>query len=147
MKICGAVLKSALLFCSGVALFAQDKAAIQMDKQQDVLKVGGPIAFTVKLNEPLPKGARFDVHVSPVSADEDISLSSPQASSEGEKTFRVSGNLPAGAVPGEWHVTVVWLFLPGTGWTHNRIETNNVTFHVGGKPYAIPTKAEITVDR
>jgi hypothetical protein len=40
-----------------------------------------------------------------------------------------------------------WLFLPGTGWTHNNIATNDLRFHVEGKPYPIPSKAEVSIAR
>ena len=42
-----------------VVVAAQDKAGVQMEKPGP-FHAGGPIAFVVKLNEPLPKGARFD---------------------------------------------------------------------------------------
>jgi hypothetical protein len=60
--------------------------------------------------------------------------------------FRVSGKLPEGAVPGEWHITVIYLFLPGASWTHNTITPNDLRFKVEGKPFSIPTKADVIVD-
>jgi hypothetical protein len=63
------------------------------------------------------------------------------------KEFRVAGTLPDGALPGEWHISVIWLFLPGSGWTHNEIAANDLRFKVEGKPYPIPSKAEVSIAR
>ena len=124
-------------------LFAQDRAAVQVDKVGS-FKAGGPVAFDITLNEPLPKGAHFDFRISPVAADEEVPLGSVQAVGDSQKKFHVAGTLPDGALPGEWHVSVIWLLLPGAGWTYNVIATNNLRFQVEGKPYPIPTKGEVT---
>jgi hypothetical protein len=104
-----------------------------------------PNQLNVKLNEPLPKGAHFDLRISPISADEEIALGSGEAVDASQRVFRVSGTLPEGAVPGEWHIAVICLFLPGSGWTHRTIAPNDLKFEVEGKPYPIPTTAEVTV--
>jgi len=142
MKV-AVVLLAILLSAVGVPS-AQDKAAVQTEKSGP-FHPGGPIVFNVKLNEPLPKGAHFDFRISPVSADEEISLGSGQPASVPQTDFRVAGTLPEGALPGDWHISVIWLFLPGSGWTHNQIAPNDLRFKVEGKPYPIPTKAEVTV--
>jgi hypothetical protein len=123
---------------------AQEKAAVQT-QASGPFHPGGPIVFNVKLNEPLPKGAHFDFRISPVSADEEISLGSGEAVGSTQTDFRISGTLPEGALPGDWHISVIWLFLPGSGWTHNQITPNDLRFKVEGKPYSIPTKAEVSV--
>lgn len=129
-----------------MVLSAQDKAAVQVDKPGS-FKAGEPIVFGINLNESLPKGARLDLRISPVTGDQEVSLGDGQALDESRKKFRVSGVLPQGALPGEWHISVVWLFLQGTNWTHSSIATNNLKFQVEGKPYTVPTKAEVTVSR
>jgi hypothetical protein len=144
MRIRTAVSLAALLLAAVIVPSAQDKAAVQMDKPGP-FKPGGPIVFHVKLNEPLPKGAHFDFRISPVSGDEEIPLGSGEAVDASQRVFRVSSTLPEGALPGEWHITVIYLFLPGSGWTHNTIAPNDLKFEVEGKPYPIPTKAEVTV--
>lgn len=123
---------------------AQDKATVQT-QASGPFHPGGPIVFNVKLNEPLPKGAHFDFRISPVSADEEISLGSGEAVGSTQTDFRIAGTLPEGALPGDWHISVIWLFLPGSGWTHNQIAPNDLRFKVEGKPYPIPTKADVTV--
>jgi hypothetical protein len=144
MKSGSMIVVSALMVASGVLLSAQDKATVQVDKPAS-FKPGGPIAFDLALNEALPNGARFDFRVSPVAADEEISLGSYRALDDSGKRFRVSGILPEGALPGDWHISVIWLFLPGAGWTHNTIATNSLKFQVEGRPYTIPTKAEVNI--
>jgi len=124
----------------------QDQAGVQMEKPGS-FHAGGPIAFVVKLNEPMPKGAHFDFRVSPVSADEEIALGSGTAINGSDTEFRVAGTLPEAAVPGEWHIKIIWLFLPGAGWTNNRISPNDLRFQVEGKKYPIPSKAEVTLAR
>ena len=108
---------------------------------------GKPIAFNVKLNEPLPKGAYFQVRVSPVAVDQQLQFASGEPLDESRKTFRVSGLLPEGAVPGKWHISVIYLFLAGSGWTNNTIKANELTFEVEGKPFPIPNQAEISLVR
>lgn len=66
---------AALFALTAGLLCAQQKAGVQMEKLGPI-RAGGPIAFTVKLDEPLPKGARFDLRISPISADEEIDLGS-----------------------------------------------------------------------
>jgi len=134
----------AVLFVVSVIVAAQNNAGVQMEKPGP-LHAGGPIAFVVKLNEPLPKGARFDFRISPVSADEEIALGSGAPIAGSNREFRVSGVLPESAVPGEWHIKVIWLFLPGAGWTNNTISPNDLRFNVEGKAYPIPTKADVTL--
>jgi hypothetical protein len=127
-------------------MFSQDKAAVQMDKT-DSFKAGDPISFNVRLDEALPKGARFDFRISPISADEEIPLGSGEALDASNRRFKVSGKLPEGALPGEWHISVIWLFLPGSGWTHNTITPNDLRFKVEGRQYPIPRKAEVSTER
>lgn len=146
MKLQVALSIAVLMLAAVVMSFAQDKAAVQMEKVGP-LHVGDPIAFKVKLNEPLPKGAHFDFRISPISADEEIPLGSGEPVNGSEREFRVSGKLPEAAVPGEWHISVIYLFLPGAGWTHNTIAPNDLRFSVDGKTYAIPTKAEVMLAR
>jgi hypothetical protein len=123
---------------------AQDKATVQTESS-GAFHPGGQIIFKLKLNEPLPKGAHFDLRISPVSNDEEINLGSGEPVDEKQTEFRVKGTLPEGALPGDWHISVIWLFLPGSGWTHSQIAPNDLRFKVEGKPYPIPTKAEVTV--
>ncbi len=134
----------ALLFGAAILPLAQDKAAVQMEKSGS-LKAGGPIVFNVKLNQPLPKGAHFDFRISPVSTDEEIPLGSGEPIDATQEHFRIAGKLPEGAVPGQWHISVIWLFLPGSGWTHTQIAPNDLRFQVEGKSYPLPSKAEVTL--
>jgi hypothetical protein len=136
-----------VLVLAGLVLAsAQEKAAVEMEKPGSI-HAGGPIAFVVKLNEPMPKGAHFDFRISPVSVDEEVDLGSGQPVVGSDREFRVTGTLPEAAVPGEWHIKVIWFFLPGAGWTNNTLSPNDVRFQVEGKSYPIPTKADVTLAR
>jgi len=123
---------------------AQDRAKIEMDKPGAVHS-GGPIALNVKLNEPLPAGAYFQIRVTPVAADQQINLVSGEPTDATRTTFRVTGNIPEAAVPGKWHISTIYLFLAGTSWTNNTIRPNDFTFDVEGKPFAIPTSADVSL--
>lgn len=143
MKNLGAIF-GAFLLTSALMLAAQERAAVQVGDTNPP-RAGGPIAFIVKLNEPLPKDAHFDFRISPVAADEEVPLGSGEPIDTNRQEFRVAGTLPEGALPGEWHISVIWLFLPGSGWTHNQIAANDLRFKVEGKPYAIPSKADVSI--
>lgn len=137
-----------ILFLAAVSLAsaAQDKAAVQAEKPGP-FKAGGPIVFTVKLNEPLPKGAHFDLRISPISVDQQVPLGTGEPVEGSDQVFRVVSKLPENALPGDWHIAVIWLFLPGSGWTTSRVTPNDLRFQVEGKPYPLPTTAEIKVSR
>jgi hypothetical protein len=146
MKLSTAVSVVILVVGTVITSAAQDKAAVQAEKAGP-FKPGGPIVFTVKLNEPLPKGARFDLRISPVSVDQQIPLGSGEPVDGSDRIFRVSSKLPENALPGDWHISVIWLFLPGSGWTTSSLAPNDLRFQVEGKPYPVPTKAEVNVSR
>jgi len=133
----------AVLFWAGSAL-AQDKAALEME-HSNAVKAGGQIVLNIKLNAPLPPEARFDLRISPVAADEEVTLGMGEAIDTSRQTFRLKGTVPQGALPGEWHVSVIYLFLPGSSWTHTTIAPNDLKFHVEGTSYSLPTKADITL--
>ncbi len=144
MRLRVAAVVTVLMFAVVVGLSAQNKAAVEMTKPGP-FRPGDPISFNIKLNEALPKGAHFDLRISPVSADEEIPLGSGEPIGGSDRDFRVSSKLPEEALPGEWHIAVIYLFLPGAGWTHRTIAPNDLKFEVAGKPYPIPTAAEVSV--
>jgi hypothetical protein len=129
-----------------VVSLAQNKAAVEIEKPGP-LHGGDSVVFKVKLNEPLPKAGHFDFRISPVSADEEIPLGSGEPINGSETEFRVTGKLPEGAYPGDWHISVIYLFLPGASWTHTTITPNDLRFKIEGKPYPLPTKAEVDLTR
>jgi hypothetical protein len=148
-----AFLISGLLLCaSPIALSAQSQSSnvnqvsAQVGAAQDQLRAGSDLTFKMKLNKPLPEGGRFDVRLSPVAADEEISVSSGQAANKERTEFVLKTKLPDKAIPGDWHIKIVWLFLPGASWTNNTLATNpDFRFHVEGPPIEIPTKATATL--
>jgi len=135
-----------LLLSFGALAASQDRAAIQVDNPNTHFHPGDPIAFQVKLNEPLPEGAYFRIRISPTKVNQLIDLASDKPEDTGRTLFLIRGFLPKEAVPGEWGINVIYLFLSGTWWTTNTIQpTTPVKFIVEGKEFGIPTAAQITV--
>lgn len=140
-----------LMWVAGMAIAQSpasnvDQVSAQVGAVHDQLRAGSDLTFKMELNKPLPEGARFDVRLSPVATDEEISVSSGQAADKGRTEFILKTKLPDKAVPGDWHIKVVWLFLPGASWTNNTLATNaDFRFHVGGPAIDIPTKATATL--
>ena len=141
---------SMIVLATGM-LHSQDQAHIQVARGQTdhqaptSFRPGAPITFDVTLNEPMPKGAHFDLRISPAATDQEVPLGSGEPLDGSGRKFRVKGKLPEGALPGEWRISVIWLFLSGTSWTHNTLAHDNVSFKVEGEPYVVPTKAEVKV--
>jgi hypothetical protein len=148
-----ALLISGLLLCaSPINLIAQSQSSnvnqvsAQVGAIHDQLRPGSDLTFKMKLNKPLPEGGRFEVRLSPVAADEEIPVSSGQAVDKERTEFVLKTKLPDKAVPGDWHIKIVWLFLPGASWTNNTLATNaDFRFHVEGPAIDIPTKATATL--
>jgi len=106
------------------------------------IRGGSDLIFKIKLNEAIPEEARFDVRLSPVTADQEITVSSGDPANRERTEFFLKARLPEKAVPGEWHIKIVYLFLAGTSWTNNTLATNpDFRFVVEGPKVEIPTKA------
>jgi hypothetical protein len=126
----------------------ESKADVQMEKHTGgALHAGDSVSFTLKLNAPLPKGAHFIMRISPTNVDQQVDLGSGDALDESRTKFRVTGKLPDEAVPGKWHIAVIYLFLPGSNWTSNTLKPNDLTFEVEGKQITIPTTADVSLDK
>jgi hypothetical protein len=118
------------------------RASIQIEAAQDHFHGGSDLIFRMKLNEALPEGARFDVRLSPVGVDQELTVSSGEPANKERTEFILKTKLPDKAVPGEWHIKVVWLFLSGASWTNNTLATNaDFKFLVDGPRIEIPTRA------
>jgi hypothetical protein len=103
---------------------------------------GSEVSFKMKLDDPLPEGAHFDVRLSPTAVDQEVTVSSGDPTDKERTEFLLKAKLPDKVVPGEWHIKVVWLFLPGASWTFNTLTTNaDFKFEVEGPNVEIPTKA------
>ena len=121
-------------------------ASAQLETAQDHFHGGSEVSFKMTLNEPLPEGARFDVRLSPRAVDQELSVSSGEPSNKERTEFILKTKLPEKAVPGEWRIKVVWLFLAGASWTSNSLATNpDFKFVVEGPEVKIPTKATATL--
>ncbi len=135
-----------LLCLSPSAIAQQDKqASAQMVTDQVHFHPGSELTFKMILNEPLPEGANFNVRLSPVKTDQEIAVSSGEATNKERTEFILHTKLPDAAIAGEWHIKIVYLFLAGTGWTNNTLSTNDMQFIVEGPKIEIPTKATATI--
>jgi len=93
-------------------------------------------------SRPTLERARFDVRLSPVTADQEITVSSGDPANRERTEFILKTRPPEKAVPGEWHIKIVYLFLAGTSWTSNTLATNpDFRFVVEGPKVEIPTRA------
>jgi hypothetical protein len=136
---------TSILVAAALLSAAQNKASIQVAKSGP-FRPGEPITFNLKLNAPMPKGAYFSLRIAPVSTDDEVNLGSGQPINASQTEFRVTGKVPESALPGEWHIAEIYLFLPGVSWTHSTIApSGDVKFDIEGKPYPIPTKADVTI--
>jgi hypothetical protein len=99
VKLRSAISVVTVVLSAGLLLSAQDKAVVQMDSKPAPFKAGGSVGFTFTLNEPLPKGAHFDFRISPVAADEEISLGSGRPSMRRESAFEYPERCRRGPFP------------------------------------------------
>jgi hypothetical protein len=136
----------ALLFCSSVMLAqAPDKASAQLTTDTLHFHGGDQVSFTMKLNEPLPDGARFDVRLSHVGINQEMTVPSAEPTGSDRKEFLMKFTLPERARGGEWHIYTVYLFLPGASWVGNTITTNDMKFVVDGPDGPLPSTATATI--
>lgn len=128
-----------------LAVHGQEKAAVTASGTGQ-FEAGGAITLHMKLDRALPEGANVRIEVSPRSVNQWIALFPGEPENPSRTTFKITGKLPDNAVPGEWTVRNVWLFLPGSTQGQS-LSHNQTAFEVKGRPFPIPTGAEITVPR
>ena len=133
--------------CFPLATLAQNvkQADVLLIADNPHLKPGSDLIFKVRLNEPLPVGARFDVRLSPVGLNQELSVSSGEPTDKDRREFTLQTKLPETAWAGPWHIAVVWLFLPGSSWTSSGLSTNDMKFVVDGPTKTLPTTATATI--
>jgi hypothetical protein len=136
-----------VLLCFSAAALAQNtkQVDVQLISDNPHFKPGGDLSFEIRLNEPLPAGARFDVRLSPVGFNQELSVSSGQSVDGDRKAFILQTKLPDTAWAGSWHIAIVWLFLPGSSWATTSLSTNDMHFIVDGPPIPRPTTATATI--
>jgi hypothetical protein len=154
MKIKNVVLALAIFaFISSVSVVtsgqtvaaAKNQASAVMETNNDHIHGGDDLVLKITLNEPLPKDARFDLRLSPVGASQEITASSGEPLNDKRTEFKVKVKLPDEVIPGEWHIAVIYLFLPGASWTSNTIQPNDLRFVVEGRKFDLPTKATASI--
>jgi hypothetical protein len=120
----------------------------ELKDARDHFRGGDEVVFKMVLNEPLPDGAYFNVRFSPAATDQELPVGSGEPVNKERTEFLLKAKLPEKVVPGEWHIKIVWLFLPGTSWTNNALATNpDFKFYVDGPKIDIPTKATASLVR
>ena len=72
-------------------------------------------------------------------------MSSGEPVNKERTEFILRTKLPEGALPGDWHIKVIYMFLAGTSWTNNRIGNNDLRFVVEGPKVEVPTHATVTL--
>jgi hypothetical protein len=136
---------TALTALGQVEVTEANHGSAQLDANHGHFHGGSDLAFKIKLDNPLPPGARFDVRLSPVGVNQEISVSSAEPANKDRTEFLLHAKLPEGALAGEWHIALIWLFLPGTSWTSSQISTNDLRFFVEGPKIDLPTRGTATL--
>lgn len=139
-----------LLACLLLAVLAvftvhAQQAAVDVPVAGQV-EAGGSISIHIKFDKALPEGASVRVEVSPEATTQWIALSTGDPDNPSRTAFTVKGKLPENAVPGNWTLRNVWLFLPGSIQGLS-LGHNNATFEVKGKEFPIPSKAEVAITK
>jgi len=143
------VLASSLLVCSifaaVIAIHAQQSAGVQMAQSASDIVSGKSLVLEITLNEPLPTDSSIIARVRPDSASQQvIQLQSSSPDDPSRKKFTIKTVMPSPVTPGKWHLESVFVTLPGSiQW--QTLEHNPLTFEVQGKPFDIPSKAEVTL--
>jgi hypothetical protein len=134
-----------LIFAVVVAIHAQQSAGVQMAQPGGDISSGKPLVLEVTLDKPLPADSPVIAKVRPEGASQQIIQLQASASDDaGRRKFTLRTVMPTPVVPGKWTVDSIFIILPGsTNW--QPIEHNPLTFEVQGKPFEIPSKADVTL--
>ncbi len=143
------VLASSLLVCAifaaVIAIHAQQSAGVQMAQPEADITSGRSLVLEITLNEPLPSDSSVIARVRPSSASQQIlQLQSSTPDDSSRKNFTLKTVMPTPVTPGKWHLESVFVTLPGSIQWQN-LDHNPLTFEVQGKPFEIPSKAEVTL--
>jgi hypothetical protein len=143
------VFVSTLLVCSifavAIAIHAQQSAGVQMAQPGVDIASGKPLVLEITLDKPLPADSPVIARVRPEgAAQQTIQSQSSTPDDAGRKKFTLKTVLPTPVVPGTWIVENIFIILPGsTNW--QALDHNPLTFEVQGKPFEIPSKADVTL--
>lgn len=116
------------------------KASTEITNDNPHFHGGDDVVFKMKLNEPLPQGARIDVRFSPTNVGQQFPASCGEPTDKDRKELLCNLKLADNARGGEWHINVVYFFLSGVSWTNSTIATD-LKFHVDGPDGPLPTSA------
>jgi hypothetical protein len=135
------------IFAVVIAIHAQQSAGVQMAQPGADITNGKSLVLEITLNEPLPNDSSVIARVRPDGASQQIiQLQSSTPEDSGRKKFTLKTVMPTPVTPGKWHLETVFVTLPGSIQWQN-LDHNSLTFEVQGKPFEIPSKAEVTLGR
>jgi hypothetical protein len=134
-----------LIFAVVIAIHAQQSAGVQMAQPGADIAGGKSLVLKITLNEPLPPDSSVIARVGPDGASQQIiQLASSSPDDSTRKNFTLKQVMPTSVVPGKWHLENVFITLPGSIQWQN-LDHNPLTFEVQGKPFEVPSKAEVTL--
>jgi hypothetical protein len=135
------------IFAVVIAIHAQQSAGVQMAQPGADITNGKSLVLEITLNEPLPNDSSVIARVRPDGASQQIiQLQSSTPEDSSRKKFTLKTVMPTPVTPGKWHLETVFVTLPGSIQWQN-LDHNSLTFEVQGKPFEIPSKAEVTLGR
>lgn len=139
---------SSLLVCSifaaVIAIHAQQSAGVQMAQPGVEIGSGKPLVLDVTLDKTLPADSSVIARVRPESSQQTIQLQSSEPGDSSRRKFTLKTVMPTPVTPGKWIVESVFITLPGSvNW--QALDHNPLTFEVQGKPFEIPSKADVTL--
>ena len=141
------LLYSLMLTLTSVAAFGQNDplqpshASAQFDADEH-FHGGSSVDFKMKLNEPLPAGARIEIQLSPADTPQTLSVSSTETTNPEHTEVLFHLKLPTDAPGGAWHISQTFLVFDGF-LSHAVISTNPVTFQVEGRQGKLPTQGTV----
>jgi len=133
-----------LIFAAVISIRAQQSAAVQMVPSGSNIESGKPLILEIKLDKPLPAETSVIARVRPEDVSQLIVLQSSTPDDPSRTKITLKTVLPTTTVPGKWKLEDVFIALPGSNiW--QPLEHNAVEFDVQGKPFPIPSRADVTL--
>jgi hypothetical protein len=133
-----------LIFAAVITIRAQQSAAVQMVPSGSAVESGKPLVLEIKLDKPLPADTSVIARVRPEDVSQLIVLSSSTPDDPSRTKITLKTILPTPVVPGKWKLEDVFIDLPGSN-NWQPLEHNVLKFDVQGKPFPIPSRADVTL--
>lgn len=142
--VVASILLVCLIFAAVISIRAQQSAGVQMVPSGSNIESGKPLILEIKLDKPLPADTSVIARVRPEDVSQLIVLQSSTPDDPTRTKITLKTVLPTPTVPGKWKLEDVFIALPGSNiW--QPLEHNMVNFDVRGKPFPIPSRADVTL--